>query len=123
MIENPSNPEPACRALELASGRSIVCRALDEHHDEVTIVGPAGEVLLEIALTPAGPRLRFHAAELELDCRGSFEVRCDRFQVETTGDIVQRAGRDMRLEARRGDVEVCANDDVNLNGERVRLNC
>lgn len=120
----------SCRELELASGRSVVCRSSAESRDEVTIRGPAGEVLLEVVLTPAGPVLRFHAAQMQIDCQGSFHVRCENFEVETTGDIVQQAGgtlraesNEMSLEARRGNVDVRANDDVNLNGERVRLNC
>lgn len=120
----------SCQELELASGRSVVCRAAEDSCDEVTIRGPAGEVLLEVVLTPAGPVLRFHAAAVQLDCKGSFNVRCDSFNLQTAGDIVQQAGGTLRaesneisLEARRGNVDVKANDDVNLNGERVRLNC
>lgn len=120
----------SCRELELASGRSVVCRSVAGSCDEVTIRGPAGDVLLEVALTPAGPVLRFHAAQVQLDCQGSFKVRCESFEVQTTGDIVQQAGGNLRaesnemsLEARRGNVDVRANDDVNLNGERVRMNC
>ncbi len=128
--ENASAEAGACRELELASGRSVVCRPAADSCDEVTIRGPQGEVLLEVVLTPAGPILRFHAAQVQLDCKGSFQVRCEKFEVETTGDIVQKAGgnvrvesKEMCLEAKRGDLDVRANDDVNLNGERVRLNC
>jgi uncharacterized protein (DUF2345 family) len=81
----------------------------------VTIRGSGGEVLLDVVLTPAGPVLRFHAAQVQLDCSGTFQVRCESFDVQAAGDIT--------LEAQRGNVDVRANDDVNLNGERVRLNC
>lgn len=118
------NPEHGhSRELQLASGRSVVCRSKEESRDEVTIRGPGGEVLLEVELTPAGPVLRFHAAQVELDCRGSLKLRCESFDVRATGEIVQQAGGGILLEAQRGDVDVRANDDVNLNGERVRLNC
>jgi uncharacterized protein (DUF2345 family) len=113
---------PSTQALELASGRSVACRPVEESCDEVTIRGPAGEVLLEVLLTPAGPVLRFRAAQVELDCEGSFKVRCQDFEVEAGGQV-HVASDEMRLEARRGDLNVRANDDVNLNGERVRLNC
>lgn len=120
----------SCRELELASGRSVVCRPVAESCDEITIRGPAGEVLLEVVLTPSGPLLRFHAAQVALDCPGSVQVRCGSFEIETAGDIVHRAGGALRaesdeisLQARRGDVDVRANDDINLTGERVRLNC
>lgn len=133
-----TDPKASCREIELASGRSIACRSDADSHDEVTIRGPAGEVILEVALTPAGPVLRFHAAQVQLDCKGSFQVRCESFEVQTAGNIVQQAGgdliqtagrdarvesRELSIEARRGNVDVRANDDVNLNGERVRLNC
>lgn len=130
-MEEPKEQQAPCSGeLALASGRSVVCRSAPDACDEITIRGAGGEVLLEVALTPAGPVLRFHAAQVQLDCAGSFEVRCDRFEVHAAGDIVQSAGGElrvesdeMRLSARRGNVDVSANDDVNLNGERVRLNC
>ncbi|HEX8985869.1 MAG TPA: hypothetical protein VF767_10565 [Bryobacteraceae bacterium] len=120
--EDANSNAAACRELELASGRSVVCRPAGSC-DELTIRGPEGEVLLEVVLTPKGPVLRFQAAQVQLECQGSFKVRCDSFELETAGDIVQQAGGEMRLEALRGNLDVRANDDVNLNGERVRLNC
>ncbi len=117
------NPGGERRELALASGRSVVCRSAPDASDQVTLRGAGGEVLLEVLLTPAGPVLRFHAAQVELNCQGSFSLRCGQFRVETEGDIVQRAGGEMQLEAARGNIDVRANDDVNLNGERVRLNC
>jgi hypothetical protein len=111
---SPEQPGEACRELELASGRSVVCRTGAESRDEVTIKGPDGEILLEVVLTPAGPVLKFHAAQVHLDCSGDLQVRCKKFDVQAS---------EMTLEASRGNVDVRANDDVNLNGERVRLNC
>ncbi len=107
--------EPECREMELASGRKITCRSDAEARDEVTIRGAEGEVLLEVVVTPEGPVLRFRAAQVQLDCQGAIQVRCERFEVESAGDI--------KLAAQRGNVDLHANDDVNLNGERVRLNC
>jgi uncharacterized protein (DUF2345 family) len=106
--------EPTCRELGLASGRSVVCRSATGSHDEITIKGSEGEILLEVLLTPAGPVLRFRAAKVQLDCAGDLHVRCKKFDVQAS---------EVTLEAGRGNVDVRANDDVNLNGERVRLNC
>jgi hypothetical protein len=114
MLPEELTPGDSRRELGLASGRSVVCRSGPESIDEITLRGPEGEVLLEVALTPAGPVLRFRAAQVQLDCTGAVEVRCESFHVQ--------AG-EMTLEASRGNVDVRANDDVNLNGERVRLNC
>ncbi len=117
--------------IALPSGRTIACRRGRDECDEVTFRDERGDVLLQVTLTPAGPLLRFQAAAVEMDCKGSFKVRCEDFEVqaagrivqEAGGDLVQIAGGDASLEARRGDARVKANDDVKLNGERVRLNC
>lgn len=45
-----------------------------------------------------------------------------RVELGPEGDIATRA-REQVIEARLGDVRVKANDDVKLNGERIRLNC
>jgi len=92
--------------LELASGRRVECRAAADSTDELTIRGAGGEVLLEVTLTPEGPVLRFQGARVQLECPGDLKIRCGSFDVESSGDVSIRA-----------------NDDVNLNGERVRLNC
>ena len=42
--------------------------------------------------------------------------------VEAVGDV-KSAGRSQEIVADLGDVRVKANDDVRLNGERVRCNC
>lgn len=119
------------REIALPSGRSIACRSGRDERDEVIFRDERGDVLLEVTLTPAGPLLRFRAAAVEMDCKGSFKVRCEDFEVhaaghivqEAGGDLVQSAGGDASIEARRGEARLKANDDVKLNGERVRLNC
>jgi uncharacterized protein (DUF2345 family) len=97
-------------------------------------------------MTERGPVLRFRAADLEIASPGDVRVDCDHLHLraargiveETGGDLVHvakgdaviQAGGDLRaearaarVEARRGDVVVEANDDVKLLGERIKLNC
>lgn len=133
-------------SLRLASGRSLEWQALDAGIEQVRIRGVGGEVELDITLTAAGPRLRFKAAALALEADGKVQVACDEFRVCSRGDIVHEAagnmgasvagnavtvvGGDLRVSARtagmratRGDVRLKANDDVKLEGERIKLNC
>ncbi len=93
------------KEIALPSGRTIACRSSD-NSDEIVFRDPAGGVLLEVTLTPAGPRLHFQAAEVRMECEGAFQVRCRDFEVQAAGDA-----------------RIVANDDVKLIGERVRLNC
>ena len=108
--------------LDLPSGRSIECQDAEAGGELVTIRGRNGQVELEVRLTEAGPVLRFDAAQLELRSTGAIRAICDRFEVEAAG-AVSMVARVVDIRATRGDVRVQANDDVKLNGERIKLNC
>jgi hypothetical protein len=105
---------PATNRLDLPSGRSIECLDADGRGETVTIRSPRGKVELEVVLTDSGTVLRFDAADLELRSAGDLRVDCDRFEVRS---------RSAEITSTRGDVRIRANDDVKLNGERVKLNC
>ena len=94
------------------------------------------------------PRLQLHidAGEVVIDCLGgctrlrivgALAVSADSVALTATHDMALRCGGDLTLEAEgridaragamgfeatRGDVEVTANDDVRLEGERIRMN-
>jgi hypothetical protein len=93
---------------------------------------------VQIHMTAQGPVVRTHAARLELESTDDIVARCDRFRIEaresveltSQGTIVQKAkgnlrseGRAVTMEAMRGDIRLKANDDVQLLGEQVLLNC
>ena len=142
--ETPGDSTPGTVRLE--SGRSIEWQALGNCTEHVRIHGLGGEVELDVLLTKNGPRLRFRAADLALEADGKVQVDCDEFHVRSKGDIIHEAEGNMgeRVEgnaitvvrgnfrlsactagvrATRGDVRLKANDDVKLEGERIKLNC
>lgn len=79
--------------------RVVRCTVLDDDRDLVTITHPEGEVELAIVLTRDGPVLRVSAAHLQLEAR-TVDVR-----------------------ATHGSIRLEANDFVELDGERIKLNC
>lgn len=113
--------------------------------EALQVVSASGDVRLEVLLTPEGAVLRIAGPRLAIEAEGELALRCGRFAVEAetialgaSGDVSVSAGRGLglraghdaaissqavKIEARRGDVAVVANDDVALNGERVLLNC
>jgi len=132
--------------VQLASGRSIEWHALEDGAEHLRIRGIDGDVELEVVLTESGPRLRFKAADIALEADGKVQVECDAFHVRAKSDIIHEAAGnlgetvggnavtvvrgDLRMSARtagvratRGDVRLKANDDVKLEGERIKLNC
>ena len=107
---------------------------------KLQVCAPSGRVELEveIVITPAGAVLRARAAALALETAGRIEARCAEFVVDASerialrsgGEVLQRADGDVRVEASAVDVvarshgvRVKANDDVQLLGEHVLLNC
>ena len=132
--------------MALSSGRVIEADAEGLGRDRLTIRSKTGEVELEICLTEKGPLLRFRAADVELEATREVKVQCEDFVVQAKKDIVQESGGDLRqriggradvkvrrkmtlaaaearLVAKRGNVEIEANDDVEVVGERIKLNC
>ncbi|XXT18517.1 hypothetical protein WME94_50635 [Sorangium sp. So ce429] len=85
---------------------------------------------LEIIVTPAGPIVRVRAQAVELDAVDAVAVHCEQFKVEARGAIALRAGgaatleaSAVNVEARVGGAVIRANDDVQLLGEQILLNC
>ncbi len=113
--------------------------------DLIEIVSPAGQLCLSIRLDVTGPIVEVRAASLQVATRGDLVVDCDRFELnarrdialvsaggiahDAHGDVVIRAdgeiateGAGLQHRARRGNVDIQANDDVMIDGERVMLN-
>jgi hypothetical protein len=119
--------EPA--QIALPSGRAVEARA-ERDGERVTVRAASGEVEVEILLTDRGPVLRLRAVDLQLAAEGAVSVDCGELRVraergivqETGGEIALR-GRAAKIESERGDVEIAANDDVVLRGERIKMNC
>ena len=105
---------------------------------KIALMHPEKEPLsLEIQLTEHGPILRTQVTAVEMDVSQDIVARCRRFEVDAresvslrAHDIVQTAEKTLRanageveLEATTGDIRLRANDDVQLLGEQVLLNC
>jgi hypothetical protein len=129
----------------LASGYRLTSSGPSaREQDLITLTAPDGRLCLSVALRPEGPIVQVHAQSLSIASDGVLRLDCDRLEIqapggtslrtgsleqEIAGDLRTRAGgvieseaHAQRLRARRGDMALSANDDVTLDGERVRLN-
>lgn len=94
------------------------------------LVGPGGAQRLEIAVTADGPVLRLHSG-LKIELAGALAIDAATVSLHGREGLTLTSGGDARLaaagdlvaRAERGEVSVRANDDVRLDGERVRMNC
>lgn len=125
------------QTVELVASQKLVI----ERHDGcnvLTIVGSGGSAPLSIRITERGAELEIGGNDLALRTRGELSIEARKVSlhgregvaVTTGGDVAICAEGEMRSRARaheitadRGDVDVRANDDVKLDGERIRMNC
>lgn len=99
--------------------------------------GGAGATLLSLLITERGPVLQLEGA-LTIAATGDIALEGERVgirgragvAISSGGDLRTSAAGDLVSEARTqslrstlGDVDIKANDDVRLKGERIRLNC
>ena len=125
------------RQVQLISGRLANFRSGDKE-DHLVVTSNEGRVELSVRFTESGPVLDFEAAGIQLKSRGEVAVQCSTFRVEATekiqvstnGEMVQEINghahveaRTIDMRARRGNVNLKANDDIRLLGERIKLNC
>lgn len=141
----PAGARPAAAPAILTSASGYQIRAQGEPDRElVTVTAPDGRLCLSIALGAEGPVVEVFAQALRFAAQGLLRLDCDRLEINAaretvlrTGALVQevvggvrtRAGgavdaeaHSHRLRSRLGDIQLCANDDVSLDGERVLLN-
>jgi len=145
VVPLPSRRAPALSLATLASGYRLTASGPSAgQQDLITLTAPDGRVCLSVALRPDGPVVQVHAQSLSVASDGVMRLDCDRLEIQApggtslrTGSLVQEIAGDLRtraggiieseahaqrLHARSGDVSLSANDDVTLDGERVRLN-
>ncbi len=141
-------PEPALSmrpsVVRFASGRSMtVVDAGGEERLEVRAAG--GALVVAVRLTDEGPVFSMSGASIEIDAAKKLSLRADTVHlsaktdvsIEAGGTLYQRAGGssvreiagldrasagEMEIEVHPGGISLRANDDVDIVGERVRLN-
>jgi len=132
-----STATAAPTTLALAHGQTLAVET-DPAGSVIRLVGADGQMTLTVHITPAGPVLQFGGAGLAIQADGDLAVSARRLVLHgreevtvcTDGDLTVRATGDLHSSARiqnltaeLGNVNVKANDDVRLNGERVMVNC
>lgn len=116
------------RPMPLGSYSLHIERLPDGHL--LRLLGPDGERSLEIALTPEGPVLRLHSG-LRMDLAGDLAVDARHVSLHGREGLTLTSGADASLmaagdlvaRAELGDLTLRANDDVRIDGERIRMNC
>lgn len=132
--DDPPDPPPD-QVITLAGDHALSIRRRGGD-DEIAIVGPTGAGVT-VSVTREGITVTFGGADVRLRTPGALAIHAGEIalhgargvaitsggaaEIRAAGDLVTSASA-QRIEARDRDVVVEANDDVRLDGERVRLN-
>lgn len=106
--------------------------------NQLFVSDPTGAISLQITMTDQGPLLQMNSAvlniaaaqklslsadEIDIHAKKQLDLRSDGEMSETIAGDKSSTAEAYDHTARLGDFQVKANDDIRLNGERVKLNC
>ena len=121
----------------LTIGDHVVVVERHEGGGVLKLVAADGNLPLEISITKDGAVLRLGRG-LTVSVAGAVALEVESLAVNARAGIALDSGGPLRLHAdgdlvtsgdgqtivaRRGNVDVTANDDVTLHGERIKMNC
>ena len=134
MSEGDRGPEPH---IELAGQHRVEIRRAPGS-DTLELIGRDGRLVLAIEISERGPVLRFEGPALTLRASGELALEARTLTLRADESLALVSGGDMHLvaagdlhssariqtiKAELGDVQIEANDDVRIDGERVLVNC
>ncbi len=130
--------EPSKETTVTLSGDHTLRVIRESSEDRLEIADAHGRVMLTIRMSEKGPCIELQGAQLTLKTTGQLRIDADRCHIHgrrglaltSGGDVVLHTPGDLHSSARiqniratLGNVNVQANDDIRLNGERVLVNC
>jgi hypothetical protein len=123
--------------LELTENQRLIVERR-ETESVLHVISGSGQISLTIQLTAEGPILRFDGLDLRIEAGGDLAIGARHLSlhgregvaISSEGDasicaagVLNSEAKIQNIRARLGNVNVKANDDVGLRGERIRLNC
>ena len=106
--------------------------------DRVQLVDANGTASLIIRVSSAGTMIELGGGPVSLSVQGDLAISAENLHLHGRDQVSISSGADVRIQAQetavvegkrqeitatRGDVSVYANDDVRIDGERIRMNC
>jgi hypothetical protein len=131
--------EPHEQCIELRGRQRLtIIRDSGRGEDVLHLEAGDGTTTLLVRVGPGGTQVELGAASLALRVQGELAIDAGRIALHareglsltTGGNFVMRSGAALAIEAveqklvaTRGDISLYANDDVKVDGERIRMNC
>ena len=130
--------------LSLAGGQTLVLTRTEHpleafrRQDMLEVIGREGRPTLVIRVGPEGATVELAGGPVALKVDGDLRIEAERLQLHARDRLSLTSGGDAELAvaetlttvakrqsvtSTRGDFRILANDDVRMDGERIRMNC
>lgn len=113
---------------------------LERHpgQDVLRIEGGDGTLRVSVTVTPAGATVELTGGDLTIRSTGALAIDAQRLSLRSRETLTLESGADVEVRAegavrtegheqhhvsRRGGHTIYANDDVSIDGERIKMNC
>ncbi len=129
--------------VSFKSGNSLL---INREKEELTILGRNQQIQMVISMKDDALTVNVTARQLNINAMDELNLSARKINIEaaeqvsirTTGNLVQKVSNNSSLEvggtnksiameqklvAKLGNVEIKANDDIVIEGERIKLNC
>ncbi len=123
-----------------------ICLYLGENSQKMELIRENGNVMLTIDLSGNSPIVNISAGTLNIGCDNELNLGAknikihskENISIHSKGDLIENIegnhfeytkgdhfdeARIQNIKAELGNVNITANDDVDLKGERIKLNC
>lgn len=136
-ISSPSDIRKSSSEIHLAMENGYEVLVVPKSN-QLFVSDPTGGIALQITMTDQGPLLQLSSAILNIEATQKLSLSADEVDIHAVKQLNLRSDGAMSETiagdksstaeaydhtARLGDFQVKANDDIKLNGERVKLNC
>lgn len=145
--ERPDRPkQQAAEVASFKNGHQLIIQRDGGGEETIQLTGKNGEATITIIMAEDGPVIQCSGAAIQLKAANKLSLHSPNIELnasesinlQTQGDLEQtvdgnfyqhvkgdahRQARIQNITADLGNVNVKANDDVKIDGERVKLNC
>lgn len=137
LLASAEAPAPTQWQRKTSAGYTVRLRHDRGQDEQLELLTPDGPLCLTIRLAKDGPAVEIHGAELHLRADSRLRLEGEhvellarkRLDIRSEGDIHQSAvgaahstAFEHQIDATHGEIRLTANDDVAVEGERIRLN-
>jgi hypothetical protein len=136
MNDDDNALSPDVQTLPLTGGHELVLQRGPDA-DVIRFLRPDGMTGISISITASGIHVGINGSDLTLQTSGAITLDAERIALKGRSEVTIESGGEARvaaagamtlegrsqlLRSTRGNVNIKANDDVQVDGERIRLN-